>query len=181
MSLSVSRHIGSRIVGALRLDPPAYEEVESDGRATLQALIMVVVVSAAVGVGFPAPQPGLLPLVAQTAASLVTWVVWSALVYLLGVHVFPVAATRSSLGELLRTTGFSTAPGLLMAFGRLPRVGGIIFAVAAVWMLIAMLVAVRQALDYSSLWRAIAVCGAAWLLSFTFLVVMGLLFATPVF
>jgi len=41
--------------------------------------------------------------------------------------------------------------------GVVPVVGGIIFLVASVWMLVAMVIAVRQALDYTSTWRAIGV------------------------
>lgn len=176
-----SRHIGARVVGALRLNARIYEEVESDTRATLQALLVVVGVSLAIGIGLPTGQDIGPEIALQTGASLVTWVVWSALVYLLGVHVFPEPTTRSSLGELLRTTGFSSAPGLFMVLGRLPGIGPLIFALAGAWMLVAMFVAVRQALDYSRLWRAVTVCAAAWLLSFVFLVVLGIAFATPVF
>jgi hypothetical protein len=48
--------------------------------------------------------------------------------------------------------------------GILPGLTGIVFGVAAVWMLIAMVIAVRQALDYESTWRAIGVCAIGWLI-----------------
>jgi len=53
-----------------------------------------------------------------------------------------------------------------------------LFAVVAVWMLVAMVVAVRQALDYTSTARAVAVCVVGWVLAIAFAVAFGLLLAT---
>ena len=67
---------------------------------------------------------------------------------------------------LLRTIGFASSPGLLRVFGFLPAVGTIINFVVGVWMLSAMVVAVRQALDYKGTGRAIGVCLIGWLVYF---------------
>jgi len=171
-----------RLVGALRLDAHTYEEVEADSRATPQALLIVVLASVATGVGLLHPGvswPGMI--VIQSTGALVGWVAWASLIYLIGVHVLPGPETRSSLGELLRTTGFAAAPALLHAFGAIPRIGLPLFVVSSVWMVVAMLVAVRQALDYTSLWRTIAVCLTGLLLAFIFVAIIGLFFAPSVF
>ena len=76
--------------------------------------------------------------------------------------------------ELLRTIGFSTAPGLLRVLGVLPALTIPVFALTTGWMLIAMIVAVRQALDYTSTARAVAVCAIGWALAGAFAVAMGL-------
>jgi hypothetical protein len=168
------------MTGAMWFDVGTYEDVEADRRATWQALAVVVLASLSAGIGFP-PRGGaaLSAVVMQSAGALLGWFVWSALVYLLGVHVFPVPETRSSIGELLRTTGFSTAPGILLVFGLMPVIGGPLLALTTVWMLATMVMAVRQALDYASVARALAVCAASWLLAFLFLVVIGFVFAPP--
>jgi hypothetical protein len=51
-----------------------------------------------------------------------------------------------------------------------------VFAITALWMLAAMIVAVRQALDYQSTARAIAVCGLGWVLAMAMAIVLGLAF-----
>ena len=66
-------------------------------------------------------------------------------------------STHADWGQLARTLGFAQSPGIFKVLGLVPVIGNIIFAVASIWMLVAMVVAVRQALDYTSTWRAIAV------------------------
>ena len=40
----------------------------------------------------------------------------------------------------------------------IPPIAGVVFLVSTLWMMVAMVVAVRQALDYRGTGRAIAVC-----------------------
>jgi hypothetical protein len=67
------------------------------------------------------------------------------------------------MGQLMRTLGFAQSPGVLRVFGGIPGIGPFVLGVVSVWMLVAMVIAVRQALDYTSTWRAAAVCIVAWL------------------
>jgi hypothetical protein len=95
--------------------------------------------------------------------SILGWLVWALLTYWIGTHILPEPQTRADLRELLRTIGFSSAPGLVRILGILPRLMQAVFLVASVWMLIAMVIAVCQALDYKSTGRAIGVCAIGWL------------------
>jgi hypothetical protein len=108
------------------------------------------------------------------------WVAWAFVVFEIGTRILPGARTRADVGELLRTTGFATAPGLLRIVGVLPGLTVPSFAVAAVWMLVAMVIAVRQALDYTSTRRAIFVCGLGWVLAITLAILFGVLFGPHV-
>ena len=92
----------------------------------------------------------------------------------------PEPQTKVDMGELLRTIGFANAPGLLRVFGVIPSVSYPAFAIAAVWMLLAMIVAVRQALDYKSTARAVVVCAMGWALSIAISLVIGLFLSPPV-
>jgi len=92
----------------------------------------------------------------------------------IGGRVLPEPQTSVDVGELLRTTGFAAAPGILRVFGILPGVTIPVFVITAVWMLAAMVVAVRQALDYRSTGRAIAVCVLGWALAIAFAVALGI-------
>lgn len=170
-----------RVLGAAVLDRSTYEEVEADSRANGQAAGLVVLASVAGGIG-------VLGLAAQTSQSLVAgivgsligWMAWAALTYLIGTRFLPEPQTRADLGELLRTIAFASSPGLLRVLGILPFVGFTIYAIASIWMLVAMIVAVRQALDYTSTIRAVAVCVAGWALSLAIAAVIGTIFATTV-
>ena len=169
-----------RLIGALTLDPVVFEDVEADWGATLQAGLTVVLssVAAAIGAqGFGRDLSGVLPF---TVLTLIAWGAWALLTFEVGTRVLPGARTHADVGELLRTLGFAATPGLLLALGALPGMTVPIFAVAPLWMLAAMIVAVRQALDYTSTVRAIAVCVFGWVLAVALVFVIGFWAATPV-
>ena len=145
----------NRIIRACKLDISLYEEVEADQSATLQAALVVVLSSIAAGVG--AISLGASNFLMAPLLSLISWYIWAYLVYFIGAKLFPEPNTQADHGQLLRTIGFSSAPGLVRIFGFTPELMSITFIGAQIWMLVAMIIAVRQALDYQSTWRAIGV------------------------
>ena len=153
--------IGSRMIRAAKLDTNLYEEVEADRGATGQAMLVVVISSLAAGLGSAGQGVG--GLVVGVLAALLGWYIWAFLTYIIGTKLLPQPQTRADVGELLRTTGFSSSPGLLRGLGAIPTLGPIVVFAASVWMLVAMVIAVRQALDYDSTGRAIGVCVIGWL------------------
>jgi len=159
-----------RMIGAAKLDTRVYEEVEADRAATPQALAVVVLASAAAGLGIG---EGLRGLLFGTVAGLLGWVIWAWLIYFIGTRWLPEPGTRADTGELLRTIGFATSPGILRVLGVVPVLGPIVFVVTTVWTLVAVIVAVRQALDYRSTARAVGVCIIGWLVQVAILVVLG--------
>lgn len=164
-----------RILGALALDPVIYEEVEADRAATLQALVVVVLSSLSAGLGARGFGSGSLQGVFFISGlALVGWATWALLTFQIGARLMPEPQTRADVGQLLRTIGFSAAPGMLRVFGVVPGATIPAFAITAVWMLAAMIVAVRQALDYQSTWRAFAVCALGWSLAIAIAVTIGL-------
>ena len=170
-----------RLIGALSLDPVTYEEVEADRSATGQAMLVVVLSSVGAGIGARGLGSGSAQsMVFISAVSLLAWAAWALLTYQIGVRLMPEAGTRSDVGELLRTIGFSAAPGMLRIFGFVPGAAVPAFAITSVWMLFAMVVAVRQALDFKSTARAVAVCALGWGLALAIAVGLGLVFGPAV-
>ena len=133
-----------RIIRAAKLDVNLYEEVEADKTAMGQAMGVVVLSSIAAGIGTIA-RGGLGGIFMGTIAALIGWYVWAYLTYFIGTKWLPEPQTRADLGELLRTIGFSSSPGLIRVLGIIPGVGGLVFLGASIWMLVAMVIAVRQA------------------------------------
>lgn len=151
-----------RFAGAIKLQPATYEEVEADRSATGQAMVVVILASVASGLGLLRVF-GPVGILQGTITALIGWVVWALLAYAIGVHLLPEPQTRSSLGEMLRTTGFAAAPGVFRIVELVPLVGALVALLVAIWMLVAMVIAVRHALDYTSTLRAVAVCIVGWL------------------
>ena len=151
-----------RIVRAAKLDVDLYEEVESDTGAMGQATGIVVLSSVAAGIG-TFPQGGVIGgVIVGTIAALVGWYIWAYLTYFIGTKLLPEPQTKADHGELLRTIGFSSSPGIIRVLAIIPGLGDVVYPVASIWMLVAMVIAVRQALDYKSTFRAVGVCAIGW-------------------
>ena len=166
-----------RLVGAAALDAAIYEELERDERAMLQAGATVLISSVAAGIGTAGLAGSTVTRVAFFAVlALLAWAAWALLVFQIGVRVMPAPQTRSDVGELMRTIGFASAPGWLRVLGVVPEVTIPVFVVTGLWMLAAMVVAVRQALDYESTVRAVLVCGFGLVLATTIAIALGLVF-----
>ena len=155
-----------RMIGAAKLDVHVYEEVEADTRATGQATGVVLLASVAGGIGSVGlGAGGLGSFITGAIAALIGWVTWAFVTYIIGTRLLPESQTRADVGELMRTLGFAQSPGLLRIFGSLPGVGPLVLGLTQLWLLVTMVVAVRQALDYSSTPRAVGVCLVAQFLS----------------
>lgn len=153
----------NRIIRAAKLDAHLYEEVEDDKNAMRQAMLVVVLSGVAAGLGNVSKE-GVYGIMLGTIAALGGWYIWAFLIYLIGTKLLPEPQTSSDIGELLRTIGFSSSPGLIRILGVIPGLeGGAFFMAATVWMLAAMVIAVRQALDYTGTMRAVAVCVIGWI------------------
>ncbi|WP_348671822.1 YIP1 family protein [uncultured Abyssibacter sp.] len=152
----MARGFVQRIVGAARLDIPTFEEVEHDRSATIQAGGVVVLVAIASGLGL-LKAGGLATLLIAMLSAVLGWIVWAAVIYVVGAKLLPESGTRANVGQLLRTLGFAQSPGLLRVFGFLPMVGGLVYLLATLWTIACTVIAVRQALDYRSTGRAIGV------------------------
>ena len=161
----------NRIIRAVRLDSNLYEEVEADKGAMWQAMAVVVLSSIAAGIGLY-KTGGFNGIITGTMASLISWYVWAYLTYFIGTKFLPEEQTQSDLGELLRTTGFSSSPGLFRIFYFIPGVGVLVYLISSLWMLVAMIIAVRQALDYNSTLRAVGVCVIGYVIQLFVLVLI---------
>jgi hypothetical protein len=176
-STTATNNFVMRLIGAAALDTAVYEEIEADQGATAQALAVVLLSSLAAGIGARGLGGGSLQsIVFISMVALIAWAAWALITFEIGARIMPEPQTRSDVGELLRTIGFATAPGMLRVLGVITPVAIPVFALSAVWMLLAMIVAVRQALDYTHTTRAIAVCVLGWFLTFAMAVGIGLFY-----
>jgi hypothetical protein len=160
-----------RMMRAARLDVDLYEEVEADQGAMGQAVTAVVLSSVAAGVATIAVR-GVSGIVLETIGALLAWFVWAYLTYLIGTRILPEPQTKADVGELLRTLGFASSPGVIRVVGIVPGLMWLSFFVAGVWMFVAMVIAVRQALDYTSTVRAVGVCLIGFLVQVVILAVV---------
>ena len=159
----------NRMMRAAAMDTRVYEEVEADESALGQAAVVVALASVAAGIG--GVEEGGAGFVSAAMGALIGWCIWAFLIYTVGTNLFPEPQTKSNFGQLLRTIGFASSPGLLRVLGIIPFLGGLVLFAVSIWMLCTMVVAVRQALDYTSTMRAVGVCIVGWIF---YVVILGI-------
>jgi hypothetical protein len=145
-----------RMIGAAMLNVSTYEEVEADTAATGQALLVVVLSSVAAGLSFVTVE-GITGVIWGTLSEIVAWIILAGVTSFVGTKMLPEPQTKADIGELLRTIGFAASPGILRILGIIPVTRFLVYLLVWVWFLAAVVVAVRQALDYKSTGRAIVV------------------------
>ena len=146
-----------RMKGAALLDVSVYEEVEADQTATTQAAIVVAIVAVAQAIG--ASGEGGRGIIGGLVAAVVGWLLWAGITYLIGDKVLGGTATW---GELLRTIGLAQTPGVFYLLAVIPILGGLVRIAVSIWVLIAGIIAIRQALDFST-GKAVLTAVLGWL------------------
>jgi len=164
-----------RIIRAAKLDVSLYEEVEADKGALGQSMGIVVLSSVAAGLA-SISTAGFVGILIGTITALIGWYVWAYITYFIGTKLLAEPQTKADPGELLRTIGFSSSPGLIRVLGIIPGLRWIVFLIGGIWMLVAMVIAVRQALDYRSTARALGVCIIGWIIQAVILMLLFSIF-----
>ena len=160
------------IIGTAQLEVQVFKEVKADTTATGQAMTVVLLSSLAEGIG-ALTLGGFRPLVIGAVIALIGWFVWAFIVYLVGTRLLPEPETGSDIAQVLRTTGFAAAPGVLRVLSLVPFLRVWIAIAVTIWMFLAMLIAVRQALDYNSFERAVGVCLIGWVAHMVIMRILG--------
>ena len=150
-----------------------YEEVEADRSGTPQAMAVVLLVALATGIG-NLGSGTILALVVGIVVAIAGWGLWAGITYLVGTTIFKTPETEANWGQLARTLGYAQSPGLLKIFVVIPVIGPLVFAVVSIWQLVAMVIAIRQALAYTSTLRAIGVAIVGFI---AYAALTGLIFA----
>jgi len=164
---------GERVLGAMQLKAATFEDVEHDPTATGQAAAVVLLASVATAVGWSAAG-GQFAIVRSIFGALIGWGLSAVLIWLIGTKLLPQKNTEADLGQILRACGFAQSAGMLHVVALVPGIGWVFsIFVIGIWVLIANVIAVRQALDYEDTPRALAVCAIAWVAQVIILLIFG--------
>lgn len=164
-----------RMMGAALCDVATYEEVEHDKNALGQAAVVVILSGLAAGIG-ALNTGGVTMFLGGASRAILSWVIWALITYLIGTKLLPEPSTQADLGQLLRTTGFAAAPGVLSILGIVPLLSNPINFIIPIWTLATMIVAVRQALDYSTTMRAVGVVVSGYIFVLGAILAISMLF-----
>jgi hypothetical protein len=147
---------GERVVGAMKLDPHTFEEIERDTTAMGQAVgvIALAAVSGAIGNIY---YGGITGIISGVLFALIGYVVWAVVVWLVGTKLMPDPTTKADFPETFRVIGFAASPGLLGVVTIIPILGWLLMLAIWLWQIAAMVIAVKQVLDYANIGKAVIV------------------------
>ena len=157
----------NRLFRAAKLDAGLYEEVIADPKTMFQAMMAVFIYSAASAYG-GFGRAGVAGINFGMITTIAGWYIWAFSTYFVGVRLLPEAETNVDRKALLRAMGFASAPGLFRLLGLIPNVAGVTLLIASVWVFVAAVVAVKQAMNYKSIYRAVGVCMLGWIIGAIF-------------
>ncbi len=157
----------NRLIRAAMLDAGLYAEVSADTKTMFQAMMAVFIYSMASAYG-GFGRAGVAGINFGMLTTVIGWYIWAFSNYFIGVRLLPEAETKGDRKAVLRAMGFASSPGLIRLLGLIPDLAGVIFLVASIWMIMAAVAAVKQALNYESIYRAAGVCIIGWIISAIF-------------
>jgi hypothetical protein len=165
---------GDRVVGAMRLDEKTFEDIESDPTAMGQAVGVIVLAAVSAGIG-NIYWGGLTGIVTGALMSIIGFVIWSVIVWLVGTKLMAEPTTKADFPETFRVIGFSAAPGLASVVTIIPILGYLLMFLIWLWQMAAMVTAVKAVLDYSTIGKAIVVV----LIGFVINLIVSILLIAP--
>lgn len=141
----------NRVMRAALLDKEFYKEAEADTNLNQEALLVVIIVSIAAGIGTFIGRlfggeigAAILALIVSTAVGIANYFIWAYVTHFIGTNMFKGEAES---GELLRVLGYASGPRILSLLVFIPCLGGILSLGGSIWALIAGFFGVQEALD----------------------------------
>jgi len=153
----------NRLFRAAKLDAALYDEVIADTKTMFQAMMAVFIYCAAFAYGVFG-RGGVAAINFGLITTLIGWYIWAFSTYFVGTRLLPEAETKVERKAVLRAMGFASSPGLICLMGLIPNLVGATLLIALVWMFVANVVAIKQAMNYQSIYRAVGVCMIGWII-----------------
>jgi hypothetical protein len=166
---------GERVVGAMSLKASTFQEIEHDTTAMGQAAGVIVLAAVSTGIG-NVYYGGVSGIVSGIIMSLIGYAVWALVVWLVGTKVMADPATKADFPETFRTIAFAAAPGVLGIVTIIPILGWLLLFGLWLWQIAAMVVAVREVLDYTDTIKAVIVVVIGWLIQLVVIAILGMMF-----
>jgi hypothetical protein len=166
---------GERVVGALKLEPRAFEDVERDTTAISQAVGVIALAAVSSGIG-NVWYGGIAGIVLGVITSLIGYVLWAVVVWLVGTKVMPDPGTNADFQQTFRVLGFAAAPGVLGVVTIIPILGWLLMFLIWMWSIAAMVVAVKEVLDYTDTFKAVIVVIIGFVVNLVVTMILGAMF-----
>ena len=149
------------IFRSLRLDKSLYRDARNFSEISIYfALIIMEGISGAIATSSLIKTNILL----SGITAIFSWFIWSLLIFVIGVKVFPEKETKVNFKKILIGVGYAHAPGILRILGFIPEMVIPIVLITQFWIFASLIIATKEMLNFKSNIKSLGVVLIAFLI-----------------
>ena len=153
----------SIVFKSLKLDKSLYKDPKNFGEASIYFAGIIMILDGIAGA--VAANTIVRTAVAMSGlTAILTWFVWSILIFVLGVKIFPDKQTKTSFKKVLTAVGFAHAPGLLRFFAVTPDLMITIIFLTQFWIFAGLIISTKQILNLKSSFKSFGIIFLSFLI-----------------
>ena len=160
----------SIIVRSLKLDKSLYKDNRNFGEAAIYFAGIIVILGGIAG-AVAANEVIKTPIALSGLTQLINWFVWSVLIYVIGVKIFPDKDSKVPFKKILIGVGFAHTPGVLRFFAVSPDLMVPIIILTQFWIFAGLIISTKQILNLKSNLKSFGII-------FLSLLILSILFVT---
>ena len=159
------------VFSSIKLDKNLYKDNKFFGEAGIYFALLIMILDGVAG-AVAANTIVKTSIGISGLTAILTWFVWSTLIYVLGVKIFPEKQTKASFKKVLTAVGFAHAPGLLRFFAVTPDLMIPIIFLTQFWIFAGLIISTKQILSLKSNFKSFGIV----LLSFLIIAFLSISF-----
>ena len=153
----------SIIVRSIKLDKTLYKDNKNFGEAAIYFAGLIMILDGIAGA--VAANTVIKTAIAMSGlTSILTWIVWSLFIYVVGVKLFPDKETKVQFRKILIGVGFAHAPGILRFFAVTPDLMIPIIFLTQFWIFAGLIISTKQILNIKSNFKSFGIVFLSFLI-----------------
>ena len=151
------------IFKSIKLDKSLYSDSRNFGEASIYFAGLIMILDGIAGA--VAANTIIKTAIAMSGlTAILTWFVWSILIFVIGVKLFPDKQTKIPFKKVLTAIGFAHAPGLLRFFAITPDLMIPIIFLTQFWIFAALIISTKQVLNLKSNFKSFGIVFLSFLI-----------------
>ena len=151
------------IIRSLKLDKTLYKDNRNFGEAAIYFAGLIIILGGIAG-AIAANTVIKTPIALSGLTQMLNWVIWSILIYVIGVKIFPDKSTKVPFKKVLIGVGYAHAPGLIRFFAITPELVIPIIFLTQFWIFASLIISTKQILNLKSNFKSLGVVFLSFLI-----------------
>ena len=151
------------IFKSIKLDKSLYSDNRNFGEASIYFAGLIMILDGMAGA--VAANTVIKTAVAMSGlTAILTWFIWSLLIFVIGVKIFPDKQTKVTFKKVLTSVGYAHAPGLLRFFAITPELMIPIIYFTQFWIFASLIISTKQILNLKSNFKSFGIVFLSFLI-----------------